>query len=186
MAKKNINKKKEKRRNPKKEKHEHWKFKNGRINKKQEKKSKEKILKTENESSIQKEEEEIELIDVPFGVDTIIALLSFEDESTGNTEAMNSSATCFGMKAASSNTSKFAENPRVPLEPVAKHLMVELFSNSMHCLLYVVTPILIEDGQYSYPSLILSMISIAIPNWFPQIITRLSGWYIAYHRMNTV
>ena len=103
----------------------------------------------------------------------MIAFESFEEESTGNTEAMNSSATCFGMKAASSNTSKLAENPRVPLEPVAKHLMVELFSNSMHYLLYVVTPILIEDGQYSYANLILSMISMAMFNWFPHIMTRL-------------
>ena len=79
----------------------------------------------------------------------MIAFESFEDESTGNTEAMNSSATCFGMNAASSSTNRFAEKPRVPLEPVAKHLIVELFSNSMHCLLYVVTPILIADGQYS-------------------------------------
>ena len=30
------------------------------------------------------------------------------------------------------------------------------------------------------------MISIAIPNWFPHIITRLFGWYMAYQRMNTV
>ena len=79
----------------------------------------------------------------------MIALLSLDDESTGNTEAMNSSATCFGMNAASSSTSRLAEKPRVLLEPVAKHLISELFSNSMHCLLYTVTPILIEDGQYS-------------------------------------
>ena len=70
---------------------------------------------------------------------------------------------------------QFAEKPRVPDEPVAKQRMVELFSNSMHCLLYVTTPILIADGQYSYPNLILSMISIAMFNWFPHIITLLFG-----------
>ena len=64
MGKKNTNKKKEKRRNPKKEKHEHWKFKNGRINKKQDKKIKQNLLKSQNEeTSIKKEEEEIELIE---------------------------------------------------------------------------------------------------------------------------
>ena len=48
MAKKNLNnKKKEKRRNPRKKViHEHWKFKNGRINRKKEKKLMEKIKKS--------------------------------------------------------------------------------------------------------------------------------------------
>ena len=63
MAKKNLNnKKKEKRRNPRKKViHEHWKFKNGRINRKKEKKLMEKIKKSKTE--FQKEEEEIELIE---------------------------------------------------------------------------------------------------------------------------
>ena len=44
------------------------------------------------------------LLVVPFGVETIIAWESLEDERTGNTELIKSSATCFGMNAASSNT----------------------------------------------------------------------------------
>ena len=57
MAKKNLNnKKKEKRRNPRKKViHEHWKFKNGRINRKKEKKLMEKLKKSKTE--FQKEEE---------------------------------------------------------------------------------------------------------------------------------
>ena len=60
---------------------------------------------------------------------------SFADDTTGITEAKNSSITFFGINAISSITTVCAENPRLADELVANARIVDLFAKLISYLL---------------------------------------------------
>ena len=86
----------------------------------------------------------------------------FALDTTGITEAKNSSMTFFGMKAISSITRTDPENPLLADDEVAKALIVDMLEKVISALLYTMIPGLIHDGRYSYARRIRSMISIAV------------------------